>query len=169
MGLISGYQNISLGPDECQTPDVVGSFLRYHRPDVLQVLVDHLPERFPTHFDRRLATYTRLPNGKIELQFEDGFVATCDILIGADGIKSVVRRKMLAEQARDAVAAGRPDEADGILRGIEPRWSGIVAYRALVPTERLIAYRDAHPEQKVRIPEHNSIPVMVSAWILVDM
>lgn len=88
---------------------------------------------------------------------------TCDILIGSDGIKSVVRKQVVAEQAREAVAAGRPDEADSILRTADPRWSGIVAYRALVPTERLIAYREAHPEQNVRIPEHNSIPVMVSA------
>lgn len=69
---------------------------------------------------------------------------------------------MIAEQAREAVVAGRPDEADDILRTAEPQWSGIVAYRALVPTERLVAYRDAHPDQKIRIPEHNSIPVMVS-------
>ncbi|KXN86198.1 Salicylate hydroxylase, partial [Leucoagaricus sp. SymC.cos] len=137
-----------------------GSFLRYHRPDVLQVLIDHLPERCQTHFNRRLSDYTRLPNGKIELHFTDGLVRTCDILIGSDGVKSVVRRKMLAEQARAAVSMGRPDEADAVLSTVEPKWSGIVAYRALVPTERLIAYRDAHPEQKVRIPEHNSIPVM---------
>ncbi|KAF5362393.1 hypothetical protein D9756_002183 [Leucocoprinus leucothites] len=137
-----------------------GSFLRYHRPDVLQVLIDHLPERFQTHFNKRLSNYTRLPNGKIELCFTDGFVTTCDILIGADGIKSVVRRQMVAEQARDAVMKGRPDEADLLLRTADPKWSGIVAYRALVPTERLIAYRDAHPDQNIRIPEQSSIPVM---------
>ncbi|XP_006459039.1 hypothetical protein AGABI2DRAFT_177137 [Agaricus bisporus var. bisporus H97] len=137
-----------------------GSFLRYHRADVLQVLIDHLPERFPTHFNRRLATYRRLRNGKIELQFRDGLVTTCDILIGSDGVKSVVRRTMLAEQAHEAGVAGRASEAIAILRSAKPRWTGILAYRALVPTERLLAYRDAHPEDKIRVPEHNSIPVM---------
>jgi salicylate hydroxylase len=136
--------------------------LRYYRPDVLRVLIDHLPENVPTHFGRRLSTYRRLANGKIELQFDDGSVTTCDILIGSDGVRSTVRRDMLTSQAQEATDAGRADEADAILRGIEPSWTGIVAYRALVPTERLLAYRDTHPEEKVRIPEHNSIPVMVS-------
>lgn len=99
------------------------------------------------------------------MQFADGLVKTCDILIGSDGIKSVVRKQVVADQAQEALAAGRPDEADRILRTTEPRWSGIVAYRALVPTERLTAYRDAHPEQNIRIPEHNSIPVMVCGQI----
>jgi salicylate hydroxylase len=102
-----------------------------------------------------------LPNGKIELHFEDGLVTACDILIGADGIKSVVRRKMLAEQARHAMASGKAKEAEEILQLVEPHWTGIVAYRALVPTERLIRYRDQHPEQKIRVPEHDSIPIMV--------
>jgi salicylate hydroxylase len=107
-----------------------------------------------------------LASGKIELQFDDGLVTTCDILIGSDGVRSTVRRDVLTEQAEEATAAGRPDEADAILQGIEPSWTGIVAYRALVPTERLLAYRDSHPEEKVRVPEHNSIPVMVSKLIV---
>ncbi|KAJ3565444.1 hypothetical protein NP233_g7626 [Leucocoprinus birnbaumii] len=137
-----------------------GSFLRYYRPDVLKVLMEHLPERYPTYFNKRLSHYTRLPNGKVELHFTDGVVKTCDILIGSDGIKSVVRRQMVADQAREAAFMGRPDEADLILRTAEPKWSGIVAYRALVPTERLMKYRDAHPGKKIRIPERDSIPVM---------
>lgn len=103
-------------------------------------------------------------NGKLELQFRDGLVTTCDILIGSDGVKSVVRRTMLAEQAHEAGVAGRASEANTILRSAKPRWTGILAYRALVPTERLLAYRDAHPEDKIRVPEHNSIPVMVSRF-----
>jgi salicylate hydroxylase len=76
---------------------------------------------------------------------------------------------MLTEQAQEATDAGRADEADAILRGIEPSWTGIVAYRALVPTERLLVYRDAHPEEKVQVPDHNSIPVMVSKFMMLNI
>jgi salicylate hydroxylase len=138
-----------------------GTFLRYHRPDVLKVLVGHLPSHCKTHFSRRLQSYSQRKGAKIDLFFSDNSRETCDVLIGADGIKSAVRRSLLMEQADIAARSGRVDEADGILRCINPKWSGIVAYRALIPTERLQAFRDAHPEANIRVPEANSIPIMV--------
>ena len=51
--------------------------------------------------------------------------------------------------------------SDDVLRCIDPKWSGIVAYRALIPTVRLQAFRDARPEASVRVLEANSIPIMV--------
>ncbi|KIK05653.1 hypothetical protein K443DRAFT_334762 [Laccaria amethystina LaAM-08-1] len=137
-----------------------GTFLRYHRPDVLKVLVGHLPSHCKTHFSRRLQSYSQRKGAKIDLFFSDNSKETCDVLIGADGIKSAVRRSLLMEQADIAARSGRVDEADGILRCINPKWSGIVAYRALIPTERLQAFRDAHPEANIRVPEANSIPIM---------
>ncbi|GLB39496.1 putative FAD binding domain containing protein [Lyophyllum shimeji] len=137
-----------------------GSFLRYHRPDFLQVLMDHLPARYRTSFSHRIQSYTRERSGKISLEFQDGSTASCDILIGADGIKSAVRRSMLTHQATRAAASGRLVESEALLNSIEPTWTGIVAYRALIPTDRLKAYRDAHPDMKIRVPETNSIPTM---------
>ncbi|KAF8656075.1 hypothetical protein AX16_002775 [Volvariella volvacea WC 439] len=137
-----------------------GSFIRYHRPDFLQVLINHIPSTYNTHFLHRLQTYNRLPSGKIELVFENGVKSTCDILIGADGIKSSVRRKLLTEQAADALKEGRFADAEDLKSKIEPHWTGIVAYRALIPTERLAAYRDANADKNIRVPQTTSIPIM---------
>jgi len=101
------------------------------------------------------------------LHFVDGSTAVCDILIGADGIKSVVRRCFLMERSEQAARAGRLADAEELLHGINPTWTGIVAYRALIPTEKLRAYRDAHPDQNIRVPEQNSLPVMVGQSYLV--
>ncbi|KAF8888036.1 hypothetical protein BD779DRAFT_1672449 [Infundibulicybe gibba] len=137
-----------------------GSFIRYHRADFLQVLVDHLPASCGISFSKRLKSYIQHSSGKIDLLFEDGTTAKCDILIGADGIKSAVRRNMLTNKARKAAEAGKLEESVQLMNSIEPRWTGIAAYRALIPTERLQAYRDTHPDLNVTIPEMNSIPTM---------
>ncbi|RDB27733.1 Salicylate hydroxylase [Hypsizygus marmoreus] len=137
-----------------------GSFLRYHRPDFLQVLMDHLPPTYNTYFSRRLQSYTQDSYGRITMQFSDGSTATCDVLIGSDGVKSAVRRSLLTAKSHHVAAAGRYSESEELLNSIDPAWTGIVAYRALIPTTRLQAYRDAHPEMKIRVPETNSIPTM---------
>ncbi len=68
---------------------------------------------------------------------------------------------MLTQKAMKAVAQGNSKDAEQTLESIEPRWTGIVAHRALVPSAKLKAYRDAHPDQDIRVPEENSIPRMV--------
>jgi salicylate hydroxylase len=94
----------------------------------------------------------------------DNSTATCDILIGADGIKSAVRKSLLTERSKQAARAGRLAEAEEFLQSINATWTGIVVYRALVTTERLTAYRDAHPDQNLRIPENRSTPIMVGPY-----
>lgn len=101
----------------------------FHRAHFLDVLVDRLPHHI-AHFGKRLVSYTReSPTGPICLDFADNTTAVCDVLIGCDGVKSTVRPCMLKEMA----AVGQPE----LLEHIEPRWSGWVAYRALVPVEKL--------------------------------
>ena len=51
--------------------------------------------------------------------------------------------------------------SDDVLRCIDLKWSGIVAYRALILTARLQAFCYARPEADIRVPEANSIPIMV--------
>jgi salicylate hydroxylase len=121
----------------------------------------HLPNRYKQHFQHRLRTFSEDQDGEITLSFENGATHRCDILIGADGIKSAVRRTMLTKKAERAAAAGAMQEADELMNSIDPVWTGIVAYRSVIPTERLHEYREAHPEMKIRIPEENSIPRMV--------
>ncbi len=91
--------------------------------------MDHLPQGV-ANLKKRLVSYSRdKPKGPVSLEFSDGTTARCDVLLGCDGIKSVVRRRMLQDKA------SRGDTK--MLNHIEPFWSGIVVYRALVPAERL--------------------------------
>ena len=68
----------------------------------------------------------------MRLDFEDGSSATCDILIGFDGIKSVVRKLFL--------------KSEGLLKSpsFEPVWSGTYAYRGVVPFEELSEILPGH-------------------------
>ena len=95
------------------------------------MLVDHLPAGV-AHFGKRLTSYTYSPNTpQTHLQFEDGSSATCDLLVGCDGIKSVVRKQLLENHVHKR--GGDPR----LLTHIEPIWSGTIAYRGLIPVERL--------------------------------
>lgn len=46
--------------------------------------------RFGKKFDR----YEKLPNGVVRVHFTDGSIDECDLLVGADGINSQVRKQM---------------------------------------------------------------------------
>ena len=108
----------------------------FHRAQVQQILVEHLrsPDQL-LHFSKRLVSYFEPASTTepIVLQFNDGTSATCDILVGSDGVRSAVRRKMYSELA-DAADGERGEELRAM---IEPVWSGSVAYRGLIPANKL--------------------------------
>lgn len=54
----------------------------------------------------------------------------CDVLLGCDGIKSVIRAQMLRDRAKE-------NNDGSLLDLIDPVWSGTIAYRGLIPAERL--------------------------------
>ncbi len=86
-----------------------------HRADILAALA----EQFPIgniQFDKRLKTLTQ-NNAGVTLQFEDGSEATFDVVVGADGIHSRVRSALFGEE--------------------KPRFTGVVSFRSVVPTERV--------------------------------
>ena len=102
----------------------------FHRAHFIDVLIDRLPFHI-AHFGKRLTSYLAQTSlGPITLHFTDGTQAECDILVGCDGIKSTVRHQLLRDKA---AATSQPE----LTRYIEPRWSGWVVYRALVPAEKL--------------------------------
>ncbi|KAI9061735.1 FAD/NAD-P-binding domain-containing protein [Trametes sanguinea] len=111
--------------------------IRFHRAQFLDVLVDHLPSDV-AHFGKRLTSYTtptinlNEPGraSEILLHFADGSSATCDLLIGCDGIKSVIRKQMIEDHVHKS--GGDPT----LLEHIEPIWSGRIAYRGLIPVHR---------------------------------
>ncbi|KAF5353975.1 hypothetical protein D9756_007015 [Leucocoprinus leucothites] len=120
-----------------------GGGLRIHRADLQRCLVDHLP--LPSHsgtkanssctlyLSHRLVDYTYQPSSvlpakkPVVLHFADKPSRTCDILVGADGIKSTVRQLFLT----------RLPNAPDYQKCLSPRWSATVAYRSLIEKEML--------------------------------
>ncbi len=89
--------------------------LTIHRADILSVLAEVFPaERMV--FSRRLDTLEQDDTG-VTLHFADGATARHDLVIGADGIHSRVRTALFGAE--------------------KPRFTGVVSYRAVVPTERV--------------------------------
>lgn len=129
--------------------DITGSLITLHRADFQSTLLQHLPRSCRTHCGKRLCNYTPRSNGSVDLAFEDGTTAQCDILVGADGFKSVVRQIMLRERAAMAQKNGRTRDAEEILSSCNARWTGQIAYRSLIPAERL----------RARSPNHRSLTI----------
>ncbi|TDL26047.1 salicylate hydroxylase, partial [Rickenella mellea] len=117
-----------------------------HRADFQQVLAKRINAEC-THFSRRLVNYTyrlSLRGKEIVLHFSDGSQATCDILVGADGIKSATRSVMLScpgEDKCNAATAGRQNSPHTDSQSEIPKgnvvWSGSVAYRHLISPDEL--------------------------------
>lgn len=106
---------------------------------------------------KRLRTYTQRASEPIKLLFEDGETAVCDVLVGADGLKSAVRKTLMTEKAHFAQSEGRRAEAADCFASIDPLWSGTNSYRALIPTDRL---RAIYPNHRVLTQ-----PMQVRAYI----
>ncbi|KAL1731678.1 hypothetical protein EV714DRAFT_271477 [Schizophyllum commune] len=114
--------------------------LLLHRAVVQDVLLKHVSPEVKIHLSHRLESYAHIEDAahRIHLNFKDGQVARCDLLIAADGVHSTVRRQFLP---RLAEKLGKPE----LLESVDPLFSGSKAYRNLVPTEKLAAVWPDHP------------------------
>jgi salicylate hydroxylase len=115
-----------------------------HRAEFHEVLLNRLPSRCKTSTSKRLERYVQRPGAPIILHFQDGSTATCDILIGADGLKSVVRKTMYQEAATSAESEHRNADAAELRDLSMPRFSGVFSYRTLIPAERLSSISPQH-------------------------
>jgi len=124
----------------------------FHRADFHAVLLRKIGDRYPIHTSKRLRSYTQSHSSAtssgtqapITLSFEDGSSSTCDLLVGADGMHSAVRRRFLSNVAELYMQEENDSEAKEALDGIEPKWTGHIAYRAVVPAEALAAVYPGH-------------------------
>ena len=89
--------------------------LTIHRADLLGVLAAGLAgDR--VRLGQRLRSLCE-QGQQVELSFEDGSIARHDVVIGADGIHSRVRQSLFGAE--------------------QPRFTGVVSFRSVVPTERV--------------------------------
>jgi len=103
-------------------------YYQSHRADLLNALLGSLPaERL--HVGHRLTELTDRGD-RVEARFENGESIAVDAVVGADGIHSAVRRILFG--------------------GESPQFTGCVAYRGLVPAERLA---------------HLKLPVEFEVWM----
>ncbi len=94
------------------------SYVTVHRGDLHALQISLLrPENL--HFDRRLDAVTDDGAG-VDLSFADGAKVRADIVIGADGINSKVREVLLGAE--------------------KPHYSGWVAHRAVISSDRLARF-----------------------------
>lgn len=99
-----------------------------HRADLQAILLSHVSSFIKCHLNRRLVNYKESKEG-IELEFKNGETASCDILVGADGINSVVRKVFLANKQ------GLDSSSEEAAMNSAPVWSGISVYRGLIDSE----------------------------------
>jgi salicylate hydroxylase len=120
--------------------------LTLHRADLQTTLAAALPpERI--HLEHRLVAFTD-SGGAVEAVFDNGERATADVLVGADGIHSTVRTLLFGTE--------------------NPSFSGCVAYRGLVPAERVAGLGLARGSQIWLGPGGHLVQYFVSAGRLLN-
>jgi salicylate hydroxylase len=90
-------------------------YYNFHRADLLDLLSAAVPTGV-LHLDHRCVGLTQ-HSDRVEVQFHNGATADADVVVGADGIHSTVRKAIIGPES--------------------PRFSGHVAYRGLVPADRV--------------------------------
>ena len=102
-----------LGP--AMERDFGAPYYHVHRADLLNIISGAIPQH-RLHMGRRCIGLAQ-HDGRVEVMFEGGSTVEADVVVGADGIHSAVRRELFGAE--------------------QPRFSGNVAYRGVVPVERI--------------------------------
>lgn len=118
-----------------------------HRADLLEAIGSAVPDRL-IRLDSRCVNVIGLNNGA-RLEFADGSTAEADIVIGADGIHSVVRRAIFGQESVE--------------------YSGMCAFRAVVPAEKAPAFA-RRPTQTLWLgPDHHLVHYPMSGGTAINL
>uniref|UniRef100_A0A0W0FUL0 Putative salicylate hydroxylase n=1 Tax=Moniliophthora roreri TaxID=221103 RepID=A0A0W0FUL0_MONRR len=137
-----------------------GNLTTFHRGHFQGTVLRRLPPSCQIHYSKRLNSYSRDDNGPIRLHFQDGTTATCDVLVGADGIRSVTRSCLLLERSAVAQSKGR-SPAD--TSQLDPEFSGWTAYRSLIPCDGL----GTRGSDGISLPQHPVVYIGQNNFIIV--
>jgi len=127
-----------------------------HRQHMIAILERYLPASCTIHSRKRLVNYLEPEQedahstSPIGLEFADGTTATTDVLIGADGVHSAVRKTMFEVASKE----NGNDEAD-LKQYIDATFTGMTVYRSLVSAEAL----------RIENPEHVSLGELMAVSI----
>ncbi|KAG1819184.1 uncharacterized protein BJ212DRAFT_1298430 [Suillus subaureus] len=112
-----------------QIPTLMSSHM--HRQHLMDTLKQHLPSSCSLHFNKRLTRYDKQLSGSLMLHFADDSTSTTDVLIGADGVHSSVRKMLFETLDRDVVDPSK------IRHYTDPSWTGTLVYRTVFPAKKL--------------------------------
>ena len=104
-----------------------------------------LKDRFPReryHFNKSLVSFSQAGN-EIQVRFEDDTTAKADLLIGADGLRSVVRGQLFPglEPAYAGYVAWRSIVDENAISAATRRWLASEYWFVLPPGEMMLAYQ----------------------------
>ncbi|MFC7460357.1 FAD-dependent monooxygenase [Hydrogenophaga defluvii] len=111
----TGRETSRLGMSDVAEQQYGAPQVTIHRSDIINALAEQFPMA-QIQFGKRIRSLTHNSDG-VTLQFEDGDQASFDVVVGADGIHSRVRTALFGEE--------------------HPRFTGVVSFRSVVPTERV--------------------------------
>ncbi|MFC7411011.1 FAD-dependent monooxygenase [Hydrogenophaga atypica] len=111
----TGRETSRLGMSDVAEQQYGAPQVTIHRSDIINALAEQFPMD-QIQFGKRIRSLQQGDDG-VTLAFEDGSSASFDVVVGADGIHSRVRTALFGEE--------------------HPRFTGVVSFRSVVPTERV--------------------------------
>ncbi|KAL4262743.1 FAD/NAD(P)-binding domain superfamily protein [Pleurotus pulmonarius] len=117
--------------------------LNVPRPKLLDMLQAKLGLNCKLLLSKHVADYSYDDShSQVLINFSDGTTDSANILVGADGVHSTIRKLLFT-----ALAHQDPPNAESYLNHIPPKWSGTYAYRCNVSADAL----------RARYPSHRSL------------
>jgi hypothetical protein len=132
--IVSSISVGHLNPFECAAQnrhDIADNPSSMHRQHFVDILKQHLSSSCTVHFNKRLIKYDKLSTGSLVLHFADESTITTDVLIGADGVHSLVRKTLFETIDGDIV------DPSIVRHYANASWTGTLVYRAIFPAARL--------------------------------